>query len=184
MTFTVMGLGSNRPYEDKTSLKILACACAELSHVLKDLKVSPVYRTAAMYVTDQDDFYNMVVTGWYAGEPMDLLNQIHLVEYKFGRNRSLEIRNGPRSLDVDIEFFGLQCIQKTGSSEGDLFVPHPRIKERAFVLKPLLDILSENAEEYIYNGAQLSGYLSALGDQRIEQVVSETEMQKLVEAQK
>ena len=53
-----------------------------------------------------------------------------------GRNRAKEIRFGPRSIDIDIEFFGDSEI-----NDSDLQIPHPRLYERAFVLKPLLEIL-------------------------------------------
>lgn len=95
-----------------------------------------------MYVTNQDDFYNMVLTGFYEGEPRDLLNKIHEVEASLGRNRDNEFRNGPRSLDIDIELFGNRRIVET-----DLIIPHERIHERAFVLVPLLEVLRNNADE-------------------------------------
>ena len=70
-----------------------------------------------------------------------MLDDIHQIEAKFGRNRKKEIRNGPRTLDIDIELFGNQII-KTNTLE----IPHIRIKERAFVLKPMLEILPNLAD--------------------------------------
>ena len=61
-----------------------------------------------MYVENQSDFYNMVMLGTLSDEytPHKLLEYIHRVESLLGRNRAKEIRFGPRSIDIDIEFFG------------------------------------------------------------------------------
>lgn len=142
MERVVLGLGSNRSYNDVSPIELLKEACAACSIFLKEMHVSSVYKTGAMYVTDQDDFYNMVLTGLYEGEPYELLDKIHEVEASLGRNRSNEFRNGPRSLDLDIELFGDRCVR-----EPDLIIPHERMHERAFVLMPLLEVLKDNADE-------------------------------------
>ncbi len=139
----VLGLGSNRSYEGKSPKELLAQACAELSNRMQNIKLSSVYKTKAMYYTDQEDFYNMVVAGQFEGSAYELLDFIHSIENKYGRDRSKEIRNGPRPLDIDIELFGNQVIR-----EKDLVVPHERLEERAFVLVPLVEILPAYAEKY------------------------------------
>jgi 2-amino-4-hydroxy-6-hydroxymethyldihydropteridine diphosphokinase len=63
------------------------------------------------------------------------------IESAHGRNRALERRRGERSLDIDILLFGEECI-----NEPDLVIPHPRLRERAFALRPLLDLLPDAAE--------------------------------------
>lgn len=137
---------------------------------VENILVSSVYRTAAMYVTDQDDFYNMVVAGDFRGTPRQLLDKIHAVEAELGRDRTKEIRNGPRSIDIDIEIFGRETV-----SEKDLVIPHERLTERAFVLKPLLEILQimeRNADkrntDIPFETVFLEEKLSALGEQRID----------------
>ena len=157
-TQVVLGLGSNSPYRGMSPQEILAAACVSLQSFVHGICVSSVYRTAAMYVTDQDDFFNMVVSGLFEGSPRGLLRRIHEVEAAFGRDRSREFRNGPRTLDIDIELFGNQEIR-----EKDLVVPHERMTERAFVLVPLLEILPQYAERY-------TDVLPALAGQRIEKV--------------
>ena len=139
----VLGLGSNRSYEGKSPKELLVQACAELSNRIQNIKLSSVYKTKAMYYTDQEDFYNMVVAGQFEGSAYELLDFIHSIENKYGRDRSKEIRNGPRPLDIDIELFGNQVIR-----EKDLVVPHERLEERAFVLVPLVEILPAYAEKY------------------------------------
>lgn len=138
MTAVALGLGSNKNFSNLCPKEILGGAIFELSQILHAVKFSSVYRTKAMYVFDQEDFYNMVLVGFLDDgiSAHDLLKKIHEIEAAFGRDREKEIRFGSRSLDIDIEFFGTQKIL-----EDDLQVPHPRLKERAFVLVPLLEIL-------------------------------------------
>lgn len=143
MTEIVLGLGSNRTYENHSSLELLQGAVFELNKILKKTIFSSVYKTKAMYVENQDDFLNMTLLGYvpetYSAH--NLLEQIHKIEASLGRDRSKEVRFGPRSIDIDIELFG-----KLQINDEDLEIPHPRLKERAFVLIPLLEILPRNAE--------------------------------------
>ncbi len=113
---------------------------------MKDCVFSSVYRTKAMYVEDQDDFYNMAAIGYVdeSTNPFEFLKQINLIEAKYGRDRDKEIRFGPRSLDIDIELFGDDSI-----SDPILQIPHIRMEERAFVLVPALEILKDSADELI-----------------------------------
>ena len=124
-------------------MKLLSIACEKLKSVLESVVCSSVYITKARYVTNQDDFYNMVVKGYVSDSmsPYDLLNIIHEIEAEGGRNREKEIRFGPRSLDIDIEEFGDIVV-----SDEILQIPHPRIQERAFVLIPALEILDESSD--------------------------------------
>ena len=77
-------------------------------------------------------------------------------EKKFGRNRKNEERNGPRTLDIDIELFGNKVL-----ATKHLVIPHERIKERAFVLKPLLEILPDCAD--VHTGRPYREFLENLG---------------------
>ena len=99
----------------------------------------------------------MVVSGTYEKSAYDLLFEIHKIEESLGRNRAKEIRFGQRSLDIDIEIFGSQEI----CSES-LQIPHPRLLERAFVLLPLVDLISEN-EVIIPNANKYISALSKIG---------------------
>lgn len=162
MESIVLGLGSNKSYNNFSPLDLLKKAVNMLSEFISDLEYSSVYKTAAMYHENQEDFYNMVVSGKFSGSPRDLLNKIHEVENKLGRNRESEFRNGPRSMDIDIELFS-----NFNVNEEDLIIPHERLYERAFVLVPLLEIFSKNAEER-NKRLFLIQKLSLLGDQRID----------------
>lgn len=73
----------------------------------------------------------------WSGTPLALLDQLQAVEHDLGRVRT--VRNGPRTIDLDILW-----ISENGNplhvSEPRLVVPHPRLLERAFALRPLLDV--------------------------------------------
>ena len=145
-----------------TSVELLERACTQLKRVLTSCVFSSVYRTKAMYVTGQNDFYNMAVRG-FTGEsvtPHSLLDTVHRIEALCGRDREREMRFGPRPLDIDIELFG-----KTSVNDSTLQIPHPRMHERAFVLIPLLEILSDSADVDIRNTC--TAYLEQLPDQGV-----------------
>ena len=80
------------------------------------------------------DFYNAVVEIDYLGSPQGLLQATQFIEWKLGRKPS-SIRNSPRSIDLDILYFDDVMV-----NEDDLILPHPRLTDRRFVLKPLADI--------------------------------------------
>ena len=137
-----LGIGSNMPYRSMPPIDIVKAACAELRPLFVSFAASSLYRTQALYIADQSDFYNMVVCGAVREglTPHALLAKIHKIEAKYGRNRKKEIRFGPRSLDIDIELFGDMEIDDEA-----LTIPHPRMRERAFVLAPFLEILKRRA---------------------------------------
>src|SRR5574344_1101390 len=143
MEYIVLGLGSNKSFEGRSPLELLALACSKIKSCLPcNVVISSVYKTGAMYVTDQDDFYNMAVLCFYNKEPHDLLKDIHLIENSLGRNRSNEFRNGPRPLDIDIELFGTRVV-----NDSDLIIPHQKLHERSFVLTPLVEVLQKYADD-------------------------------------
>ena len=98
---------------------------------------SHVYQSPAMYHTDQDDFYNMVIEIDTNLIPIDLLTEIKKIETKVGRIPESK-KNIPRILDIDILAIGDMEIQLPS-----LEIPHPGISERKFVLKPWSDIAPE-----------------------------------------
>ena len=163
----VLGLGSNLVLKSEetefSSVEILQFACSELEKILepKTAKFSSIYKTKAMYYENQQDFYNMVVCGFYQNSPEELLKQVNQIEAAYGRNRGKEICKGPRTLDIDIELFGNQIV-KTENLE----IPHKNLKERQFVLIPLLEIFPKYAEPI--SGAFYSDYLQNLPDQGVK----------------
>lgn len=96
---------------------------------------SAFYRTPPWGREDQPDFLNAVVELQTRMTPRVLLEHLLAIEEKFGRVRASEERWGPRALDLDLLVFGDEIIDEPG-----LHVPHPRLRERAFVLVPLAEI--------------------------------------------
>lgn len=99
-----------------------------------------VVRASAILETDPIDapvgsprFLNMVVAGHTELGPEELLRALHDIEARLGRVRS--IRNAPRTIDLDlIRYSG--CVLRTRT----LTIPHPRYREREFVLQPMREI--------------------------------------------
>jgi 2-amino-4-hydroxy-6-hydroxymethyldihydropteridine diphosphokinase len=100
------------------------------------LAVSSLYETAPLELIDQDWFINCVAAVRTTFSPGELLRACQEVEQSLGRKRS--VRFGPRTIDLDILFYGDQIIHET-----DLTIPHPRAHERRFVLEPLAEIAPE-----------------------------------------
>lgn len=96
-------------------------------------RVSSVYETAPVDLLDQPMFHNLVVDAETALMPRQLLKLIARLERELGRQRT--VAKGPRTIDIDILFYGSSVIDTP-----DLIVPHPRIAERRFVLEPLAEI--------------------------------------------
>jgi 2-amino-4-hydroxy-6-hydroxymethyldihydropteridine diphosphokinase len=95
--------------------------------------VSDVYETDPVGYDNQDDFLNIVVEVETEFNSDTLLGAALGIESGLGRIRT--IKNGPRIIDIDLLLFGDE-IKNTKS----LILPHPRMMERNFVLKPLLDL--------------------------------------------
>jgi 2-amino-4-hydroxy-6-hydroxymethyldihydropteridine diphosphokinase len=97
---------------------------------------SPLYRTAPVGYAEQPDFVNACALVETTLAPRALLEGLLAIGQRHGRVRAMP--NGPRTLDLDIVLYGERTIDEPG-----LTVPHPRAHERAFVLKPLLDVWPE-----------------------------------------
>ena len=131
MTLAYVGIGSNL---DDPRAQVLR-AFEELDRLphTRVVKQSSLYRSAPVGYAAQPDFINAVAqveTGLAAER---LLAELQGIEARHGRKRSFA--NAPRTLDLDLLIFGKQAMATAA-----LTVPHPRMHERAFVLKPLLEI--------------------------------------------
>ena len=158
MTTAYVGLGAN--IEDPR--RQLQTALQELKALTgtRLTAVSSLYRTAPIGHLDQPEFLNQVVemdTGLAAEQLLESLRQI---EQKHGRERPFP--NAPRTLDLDLLLYGDARI-----ATPRLTVPHPRMHERAFVLKPLEEIAPQIA---IPGRGKVDELLAACRDQIAERI--------------
>jgi 2-amino-4-hydroxy-6-hydroxymethyldihydropteridine diphosphokinase len=131
VTVAYVGIGSNL---DEPRAHVLQAFddLDRLPHT-RVMKKSSLYRSAPVGYAAQPDFVNAVAQ-LETGLPAErLLAQMQEVENRHGRARSFA--NAPRTLDLDLLLFGDARLNTR-----QLIVPHPRMHERAFVLKPLLEI--------------------------------------------
>ncbi|KAK1229915.1 trifunctional dihydropteroate synthetase [Marasmius sp. AFHP31] len=111
------------------------------------VETSFLYESAPMYVTEQPSFINGACLIETNLPPTTLLKLLKKIEDTVGRVPS--IRNGPRAIDLDILFFDSALMDTRDSDDrenldnlsGHLVIPHPRITEREFVLRPLNDMI-------------------------------------------
>ena len=109
-------------------------AVANLRTLLADVIVSRYYETAPVGVTHpQAMFLNAAAVGTATLTPRELLDELLAIEGRRGRSRLYA--NAPRTLDLDLVLFGESVIE-----EANLQVPHPRFRQRLFVLEPLAEI--------------------------------------------
>jgi 2-amino-4-hydroxy-6-hydroxymethyldihydropteridine diphosphokinase len=131
MTIAFVGIGSNLEEPARqVSQALLELDALPHSRVVAR---SSLYRSAPVGYAAQPDFVNAVAQ-LETGMPAErLLDELQALESRHGRQRSFA--NAPRTLDLDLLLF-----EKLQMKTGRLTVPHPRMHERAFVLKPLLEI--------------------------------------------
>ena len=96
-------------------------------------KVSDMINTEAYGGVEQGDFLNGVLEAETFLSPWELLDALHEVENRAGRERT--VHWGPRTLDLDILFYDDLCIETK-----DLVIPHPDLENRSFVLRPMAQI--------------------------------------------
>jgi 2-amino-4-hydroxy-6-hydroxymethyldihydropteridine diphosphokinase len=111
-------------------------AVGRLSDVLSDVVVSSLYETEPVGVEPQPSFLNGAIVGQTSLGAHDLLHILQQIERERGRERPRP--GAPRTLDLDLILYGDEVID-----EPDLKVPHPRFRERLFVLEPLAEIVPD-----------------------------------------
>ena len=141
-----------------------ATVCAALAALatLADSRLvlaSALYRSAPVDAVGPD-FINAVAALDTAMAPLALLAALQAIEQQFGRRRPY--RNAPRTLDLDLLLHGDAALQTPA-----LTLPHPRLHQRAFVLRPLLQIAPTLAAPGL---GRLADWLPACANQAIEQL--------------
>lgn len=128
-----IGLGSNiepRAQHIHHALDAIARSPAVTLHA-----VSTIHETAPFGHIAQAPFLNAAAIVATTLAPIELLHALLAIERRQGRNRDLETRWGPRTIDLDLLLFGDEVLSSTA-----LTIPHPGLHERAFVLEPLAEI--------------------------------------------
>ncbi len=146
-----LGIGTN--IGDRLQNLIDTVEALNLLPLTKVIEVSNVYETEPVGFADQNDFLNIVVSVSTELTAHNLLGAALGIEAGMGRVRT--IRNGPRIIDVDLLMYGNEDYNTQ-----TLVLPHPRMLERNFVLKPLLDLDLENS---YYSKDKLEELLTDVG---------------------
>ena len=146
-----IGLGANLG-DARAALRVAVRALAALPGT-RVLRVSSLYRSAPVDAGGPD-YLNAVAELDTTLAPLELLHALQRIEQAAGRERPY--RNAPRTLDLDILLFGDEAMDTP-----TLTVPHPRMKERAFVLLPLAEIAP---------GQVSAEWLAAVQGQRLERL--------------
>ncbi|MCL2792642.1 MAG: 2-amino-4-hydroxy-6-hydroxymethyldihydropteridine diphosphokinase [Spirochaetaceae bacterium] len=153
-----IGVGSNIGNREEN----IAKAFLLLKNHFLSLETASLYESKALYFENQPDFLNTVFKGVIQENmtPQHLLSLLLETENILGRERDLALPKGPRTIDLDILLFGNQVINKE-----NLVIPHPGIKERLFVLLPLLE-LDKNLK-HSATGEKYDIFLNSLGKEGI-----------------
>ena len=133
MAIAYVGLGSNLG----SRLKQLRRGLELMSNVkgIRILKLSSFYATKPLHITEQPWYLNAVVKIRTTLSPVELIQHFQAIESMAKRVRI--IRFGPRTLDLD-----LLCYGRKSMKTKVVVLPHPRMAQRAFVLKPLGELCS------------------------------------------
>ena len=145
----VIALGSNQG--DRRAH--LAYAISALETLFTEVRASPFVETVAEGVGGQPGFLNGVVVGLTALLPQDLMKALLEIEKERGRLRPYP--GAPRTLDLDLILLG-SCMFENKQVQ----VPHPRFRQRRFVLEPLVGIAPELVDPV--TGSTMSELLSCL----------------------
>lgn len=124
-----LGLGANVG-DKKENIKR---AIQLLSEKIDQLVVASIYETKPWGYKEQDNFLNTAIKGISPLSPIELFKFVKDVEARVGRIK--RFKWGPREIDIDILFYD-DLVYKNHILE----IPHPRLNERDFVLKPLIDL--------------------------------------------
>jgi 2-amino-4-hydroxy-6-hydroxymethyldihydropteridine diphosphokinase len=121
-------------------------------------RVSSVYETEPQGLKRQPWYLNVAVEAHTFLFPAQLLTRTQKIERQLKRSRG--ILNGPRTIDIDIVFYG-ECVMKTQ----DLEIPHPRYSTRRFVLAPLAELAPDLRDPVTRE--RMRDLLAAIQDQSI-----------------
>jgi len=128
-----VGVGANLGDREETILAAIDLLAVQPG--VDVVGVSALRETEPWGPVEQPPYLNGAVALETDLDPRDLLDVLLDVERRFGRDRAMEVRWGPRTLDLDLLLHGDLVRDEPG-----LTLPHPRLHERRFVLEPLADL--------------------------------------------
>ena len=158
MTVAYIGIGSNAGDARAHVLQALQ-ELAQLPETRLEAR-SALYRSAPVDAPGQADYVNAAAGLDTELSAAQLLGALQDLEGRHGRERPYP--NAPRTLDLDLLLYGTQSIDGPA-----LRVPHPRLQQRAFVLRPLLDIDPTLTAPGL---GSLAGWLDATREQRLQRI--------------
>ena len=129
-----IGVGSN--LGNRPSFLELARDLVQKLPATRFLRSSQVHETDPVGGPPQGKFLNAVWEIETRLPPVELKDRLLQIEEKLGRKRT--VQNAPREIDLDILFYGDRVVQGPG-----LEIPHPRLRERLFVLVPLAELVPD-----------------------------------------
>lgn len=150
MNAVYLGLGSNL----QNPLAQLRAAVRSLDSLpdTELVAVSGVWRSAAIGPGEQPDYLNAVARLSTGLTPHQLLDRLQDIENSQGRERA--VRWGARTLDLDILLYGDMQLH-----DERLVIPHPRMRQRDFVLQPLFEVATGTL--MLPDGAELGTLVAA-----------------------
>ncbi|MEM6577945.1 MAG: 2-amino-4-hydroxy-6-hydroxymethyldihydropteridine diphosphokinase [Pseudomonadota bacterium] len=153
----LIALGGNMPLNSQPPEKAINQAVERLTRAgATSIELSPLYRTPAFPPGNGPDFVNAAAAVRLFETPNGVLDLLHEIESEMGRIRS--VRWGERTIDLDLIAAGARVLPNEKTQEfwrslrpeqqlermpDQLILPHPRLQDRAFVLRPLCDIAPE-----------------------------------------
>ncbi len=148
----LLGLGSN--IEPRIQ-RINEAIGVITGHLLSDAIVSSFYETEPVGYTEQASFINAAVCGFTSAEPHTIFQHVKNLERSLGRQQREQWHE--REIDVDIILFGTVHIEGA-----NLWIPHPRFRDRAFVLVPAAEVAPNMADPV--TGRTIAELLAACTD--------------------
>lgn len=160
MNKAYIGLGSN--IESRKEYLDRAIEQLKSHDSIHICNISSIYETPPVGYKNQDAFLNMVIKIETSLKNLELLEVCQTIETDLNRVRTIE--NGPRTIDLDILLYNHEYRELE-----ELILPHPRMKERAFVLVPLNEIARD--EIMPTSGKTIEDLLHDLPENEVDEII-------------
>ena len=160
---TYLGLGSN--LGNKRRNIEFAKFLLQQNKKFKILKISSFYKTKSFPNYKDPFFLNIVIEGETTLKPLDLFVFVKEIELKLGRKKTF--KNAPRECDIDILDYDKKVFKIKNKNEF-VYIPHPRLHQRNFVLLPLFEI----SKTWLYpkKNKKISHLLNNLGTNNLRTI--------------